>query len=391
MEWGPGEQPEKRRGKGEKKSLSPELSKSLDMGLEAFGIAPDKLKPEPPPPLPKRFTFQNVFDLADGVRGMLPHLDEDRLPQVTLLLNQCDEMLAGLLDKIKDKEKEATISGLDAAIQKQPSGNSPLKQFRTVIDLLEYTRGVVFDALTQETQEGEEKDETERKAEKQQAEDWEEKKDWRSYEKEKKEKEPSRGVITNSGPPKKLPGYMDVANTTEKDPKAAIENVEDPRVPGNADFPHDGKHMPNAKLVRFPENIILKQIQTDSDDGNDAVYKTNVAKIVIQWENRARKYGLLLADNFTIIHKFGFIIGADQGELTTSIRIDGDHGHPISEKSGKQSLLGYLVREFEHVAELAKTDLTAAKARLKILVGYLERIGMDAQGFVSSLPESLRK
>lgn len=54
------------------------------------------------------------------------------------------------------------------------------------------------------------------------------------------------------------------------------------------------------------------------------------------WAGRTRRArtGSLLSNNFNVIYRFKEVIGADRGELTQCVRIDGDHGHPIIETEG---------------------------------------------------------
>lgn len=177
------------------------------------------------------------------------------------------------------------------------------------------------------------------------------------------------------------------------DPDANNENADDPTVPGNVDFPHNGKHRCPAKLNGYEDAIVLKTIEQEtSGQGEDAaLYKTTNAKKVVTWEKRAMKYGLLLSNNFNHIHWFNFIVGADQGARTHAVRIDGDHGHPIHETQSKTSFLAYLQGEFAEVATLAKTNMEAARARLEVLLNYLRSINYDARALLNFVPPELRK
>jgi len=93
-------------------------------------------------------------------------------------------------------------------------------------------------------------------------------------------------------------------------------------------------------------------IKKETKGGNPALYITNDPKIVISWENEARDNGLV-ADGTTVIYRFKFVIGADQGEETRCIRIDGDHGHPIVESGSKTSFDNYIVKAIT-MASLSK-------------------------------------
>lgn len=111
-----------------------------------------------------------------------------------------------------------------------------------------------------------------------------------------------------------------------------------------ATFPHKGKHKPSKNCFDKNSQLIPKQLQRETENGNPAKYNTANAQTVRKWEQEARDNGYLLDDNFTVIHRFDFEIGADQGQMTNCIRIDGNHGHPIVEdKPGcKTSYNAYL-------------------------------------------------
>ena len=319
-----------------------------------------------------------LFDLVDALDGAiagLPGRDGDLGESA----RQCRQMLQGLLDKKMHLEKETSLTKLREFAAKADQ-KSPLHTLLTVIDLLEWVRGEVEQAVTAGANlEKEEKSSPSEKGEK------EEKQalpveDWRDFEQRRREAKQETG-----GPKKasaKMPG---VANVAAPDPDGATEDVDDPAVPGNVDFPHDSKHQPPPKLENYNESTVLTTLEVETGKPKAvALYKTSKAKRVVQWENRARRYGLLLHDNFTIIHQFDFIVGADQGDRTRCIRIDGDHGHPIHPNSGLVNFHGYVVGEFEFVATLPPE---ARQAALQRLVAYLKRIKVDPAPYLLLVPK----
>jgi hypothetical protein len=140
-------------------------------------------------------------------------------------------------------------------------------------------------------------------------------------------------------------------------------------------FPHKGKHAPPRGLVGD-----LKGLEKATADGDQpALYLTNDPPTVVGWEDAARVEGLLLRDGFTVVHRFGHVVGADQGSQTQCVRIDGDHGHPIVESGGKTSFDSYIKRDV--AACLKQGDHDA----LKRIAHYLQSVGLDPRGY--GIPE----
>ena len=146
---------------------------------------------------------------------------------------------------------------------------------------------------------------------------------------------------------------------------------------GGVEFPHAGKHQPQKVWLGqnvtttpelFPDRVLEDHT---SDKGDAAVYKTANPVTVIAWEQEARKEGLLLSDGFTIVYGFKENIGADHGEMTRFVRIDGDHGHPIieSHQSLNTSFRAYMMKEIES----AKGN----EDRQRVLWEFLRKLGFS--------------
>ncbi len=137
-------------------------------------------------------------------------------------------------------------------------------------------------------------------------------------------------------------------------------------------FPHKGKHCPPPKAVNDAK---LLERET-AGKGKVALYITNDAETVVGWERKATAEGLKLHDNFTAVHRFDELIGADQGEMTHCIRIDGgDHGHPIVASGSPTSFDTYVKTEIEHYR--AKNDA----AKLREIAEYLTGVGLDPRTY----------
>jgi hypothetical protein len=99
--------------------------------------------------------------------------------------------------------------------------------------------------------------------------------------------------------------------------------------------------------------------------GSPALYHTRDAAKVRQYEDDARQNGLQLynlnpnahEDSKDVVHLFKHPIGADGGETTHAMRLDGDHGHPIREDGIKTSFKGYMQTSVEN----ANRDINALK------------------------------
>ena len=135
-------------------------------------------------------------------------------------------------------------------------------------------------------------------------------------------------------------------SVTSTQPVKAIKTEEEEEEEEDEDrpegFPHKGKHAPKRAWEGKP-----KLLMANTEGRRPARYITRDPGTVIGWENEAREKGLLLSDNFTIVYGFPKDIGADHGEMTRFVRIDGDHGHPIIEdhQSLNTSFTAYIKKE----------------------------------------------
>lgn len=134
-------------------------------------------------------------------------------------------------------------------------------------------------------------------------------------------------------------------------PEGEVDDEDDERIDG---FPHNGKHAPKKAWLKkakvkgdeFPVKLLMSATEAK---GKTAVYKTRDPVQVVAWENEARANGLVLSGDFTIVYGFQEDIGADHGEMTRFVRIDGDHGHPIVEDYQKlnTSFTAYVKKDVE--------------------------------------------
>jgi hypothetical protein len=187
--------------------------------------------------------------------------------------------------------------------------------------------------------------------------------------------------------------------------KTEEEEVEDDEE-GPVGFPHKGKHAPRKKWLgkggkeapaNWPNRVLE---EATASKGATAAYKTQDVRRVLEWEDEARCNGLELygtpealkrREGFTIVYGFGEEVGADHGEMTRFVRIDGDHGHPIieSHQSLNTSFTAYVKKEVE-VAKGAG-DI----ARLKQIWDFLTKLHVRAAGFglksEPKLPETVKQ
>jgi hypothetical protein len=136
-------------------------------------------------------------------------------------------------------------------------------------------------------------------------------------------------------------------------------------------FPHKGKHAPPPKIA----GKIRAIERATAGPGETALYLTNDPPTVVGWEDTARRDGLLLPDGFTVVHRFNEVIGADQGEATSCIRIDGDHGHPIIQSGSKTGFDSYIERAIEQYLKDADHE------NLKRVAVYLVSVGLDPRRY----------
>jgi len=128
-------------------------------------------------------------------------------------------------------------------------------------------------------------------------------------------------------------------------------------------FPHKSKHRPTPAAAGDIKKVC--KITEGSDD--PARYLSSNAGEVLALEATARSQGLTIPGG-TVIHVFDSVIGADGGEATPYMRLDGDHGHPIRESGIKTSFFSYVITAIETAGGNA-----AELARIR---AYLERHGM---------------
>lgn len=130
-------------------------------------------------------------------------------------------------------------------------------------------------------------------------------------------------------------------------------------------FPHDGKHQPAPGLVGRPKQLAAETAKRNAV----ALYKSNDPATVITWETEAIEKGLTLHDNFTIVYGFKEAVGADGGEMTRFIRMEGHHhGHPIRARDTSVSTAfdSYIESEIEHAK--------GKPARLQEIREFLTRV-----------------
>ncbi len=171
----------------------------------------------------------------------------------------------------------------------------------------------------------------------------------------------------------------------------AVEKDDDEDEDGPPGFPHKGKHAPKKKWLGKQVTVVPDVFADNIMEGNTkhpkaAAYKTRNTMTVLQWEATARENGLTLygtVDNlakgggFTVIYGFTETIGADHGEMTRFIRIDGDHGHPIVEsyQGLKTSFDSYVKKDVE-VAKEAKN-----MQRLHDIWDFLGKLGLATSSY----------
>lgn len=121
-------------------------------------------------------------------------------------------------------------------------------------------------------------------------------------------------------------------------------------------FPHKNKHLSVGNPVK------------ESANGGAAKYSSTDPIEVRKLEHYARMYGWVTSSGENV-HKFPFVVGADQGEETSCVRIDGDHGHPIVESGAKTSFETYIRKDWEDKATQKDPE------RKEALKKYLRRVG----------------
>ncbi|HEX4344032.1 MAG TPA: hypothetical protein VHZ31_00580 [Solirubrobacteraceae bacterium] len=134
----------------------------------------------------------------------------------------------------------------------------------------------------------------------------------------------------------------------------------------SVEFPHGGKHRP---AFSNREKII-----ESTEGGNDARYFSMDPQTVIDLEAKALEEGLEIGGGFTTVHRFDVEIGADSGEATQCLRMDGEHhGHPIVEKStATPSFVTYVSKD------LADARFNENAGQEKTITEYLVRVGLPA-------------
>ena len=140
---------------------------------------------------------------------------------------------------------------------------------------------------------------------------------------------------------------------------------------GRPEFGHQNKHQPpteiNGKRVPYDDSEqATKVLAKNLPPRHAAMYNTRDPNKVQEWEGEARQHGLQLyaARNtdpgaITTIHKFPHTIGVDQNEATSTMRLDGDHGHPIQEENRAQNTsFGSYFKNSVNNAKKVKGDST---------------------------------
>jgi hypothetical protein len=155
-------------------------------------------------------------------------------------------------------------------------------------------------------------------------------------------------------------------------PEPVVVEEEEDGEEVRARFPHNGKHQPPPGLVGKPRELA----EATAGKGDEALYLSNIPETVIAIEQEAIDDGLTLSDNFTIVHRFTADIGADGGELTKCIRMEGHHhGHPIRESGSKQSFDTYVKKD----VGLAKKAQDAA--RTEVIRAFLVKAGLAPRAY----------
>lgn len=146
--------------------------------------------------------------------------------------------------------------------------------------------------------------------------------------------------------------------------------------PKGVEFPHGGKHRPH---------VSDRQTIIESTKSNDAKYFWMDPQTVIDLEIEALKDGLKVAGDFTTVHRFEIEIGADSGESTQCLRMDGEHhGHPIVEKStATASFHTYIAKD------LAEARVNENEQRLARITSYLKTVGLSAATFETQVKKHM--
>jgi hypothetical protein len=191
--------------------------------------------------------------------------------------------------------------------------------------------------------------------------------DYRAHVARQEEQAASMGAISSFNQKKKLAEKIALGEKEKGHDDAPAETTAKVIA-----FPHKGKHCPPPKAV---DDAKVLEKET-AEKGKVALYITNDVTTVVGWETEATAKGLRLHDNFTVIHRFKKLIGADQGSMTYCIRIDGgDHGHPIIESGSPPSFDAYIRSEIAHYRKA--NDI----GQLDVIASYLTGIGLDPRTY----------
>jgi hypothetical protein len=168
-----------------------------------------------------------------------------------------------------------------------------------------------------------------------------------------------------------------LAVVTETKKKNETQTTDDADTGGRAQFPHNGKHR--------PYNTDHDAIVDETKGGNDAKYFSKDAETVIELEKQALDNGLEVAGDFTTVHRFTEEIGADYGEATRCLRMDGHHhGHPIIETSSETpSFDTYIAKD------LAQARFDENLARTAVISDYLVTVGLTVDAYESQIKKHL--
>jgi hypothetical protein len=152
------------------------------------------------------------------------------------------------------------------------------------------------------------------------------------------------------------------------------------RAPGV--LPHNGKHVPSLNSD-WSDAYRNQQVISQTQSSGEAKYNTNSPDDLYNIEKSAHENGLQLNDNFSIIHRFrnpdgsdriigaSLPIGGGKAETTAFIRMDGDHGHPITEGDFDR----YVKRNVSAAKSNGGTD------RLSEISDYLRQNGLNPRQY----------
>lgn len=310
------------------------LARTMSEKVQPFATLQDGLVT-----LPKLRALKGVLDVA------VAKVRSDPEQALFVQLSKIDGWLTQYADKLSQLEQEIAKGGaadpdtVGVAYAQIDSGAALNTYFKAVVTRLGNIRGELNRGFDE----------------------------WQAWKKKEAEKEPEE------------PGWWEEFGQASDDGgKGEADSGPKAKKAGPVEFPHDGKHQPPPVWFKNGAPIWASFEAGTKDD--DSKYKTRDPVTVIGWEDEARENGLTLLDGFTIIYRFTEDVGADKGERTRCVRIDGDHGHPIIEtRSGLNTAFDNYV----------KKEVEAAKgnaARLEEIADFLTRVGLSPGAYKIKLP-----